>query len=114
MGRSAIGPTDGELFLQVSPPRETAEPGAASMASTLAAGAAEGALAGSGGIAAEGPLNGDAAVLEQDRAADDGAFGDLAGNDVSASLDDSGENLGVARGVMEGVSRTSIGWVKCW
>ena len=106
-GDQPSGPTDGELFLQVSPPRETAEPGAAGMASTLAAGAAEGALAGGGGIAAEGPLNGDAAVLEQDHAADDGAFGDLAGNEVPASLDNSGENLGIAREVVEGVSGTS-------
>ena len=100
-------PTDGELFLQVSPPRETAEPGAAGVALSSAAGAADGALAGGGGIAAEGPLDGDAAVPEQDLAANDGAAGDLAENGVPASLNESNENLGVSRGVVEEASRTN-------
>ena len=47
--------TEGELFLQVSPPREAAEPDATGGALNSAAGAADdGAFAGGGGIAADG------------------------------------------------------------
>lgn len=68
------------------------------MALSSAAGAADGALAGGGGIAAEGPL---------DFAANDGAAGDLAENGVPASFNESNEKLGVSRGVVEEASRTN-------
>lgn len=100
-------PTEGELFLQVSPPREAAEPGATGGALTSAAGAADdGAFAGGGGIAAENPqVATGAPTLEQGLAADEGALGDLAENEVPASLDESGGNLGVSRGTVEGFPR---------
>ena len=102
-------PTEGELFLQVSPPREAAEPGATGGALTSAAGAADDdALAGGGGIAAENPrVATGAPTLEQGLAADEGALGDLAENEVPASLDESGGNLGVSRGTVEGFPRDS-------